>query len=54
MPDGARHPQTSAYLHDDLVLSAALCAVLDGLPWSAASGSGIIRAPDPLDDMRGF
>ncbi len=34
--------------HDDLVISAALCAHLDQLEWRADTMSQIIHAPDPL------
>jgi hypothetical protein len=35
VPDGTRDPATAALVHDDWIMSAALCAVLDGLEWSA-------------------
>jgi hypothetical protein len=56
VPDGARDPATGAFLHDDLVISAALCTQLTRLDWSggASASPGIVRAADPLDDMRGF
>jgi hypothetical protein len=56
VPDGSRDPQSGAYLHDDLVISAALSAVLDRQPWPAplAAQPAIIRAKDPLDEMKGF
>ncbi len=57
VPDGTRDPLDGAFVHDDLVLSAALAAVLDRQEWPrAASGKdpGVIRAGDPLDGMKGF
>ncbi len=56
VPDGTHDPETSGYLHDDLVISAALCARLDGLPWHAATGPGVIlAAADPLEELsKGF
>lgn len=56
VPDGTRNPATSHLVHDDTILSAALSAVLDSLPWHVDTGpTHIIRAPDPLDEMsRGF
>ncbi len=56
VPDGARHPHTGEPLHDDLLLSAALCAVLDGCDWRTSGGPTLlVRAADPLDEMdRGF
>jgi len=35
-------------LHDDFVISAALCAALDPLPWRYDTASHIIEAPDVL------
>jgi len=55
-PDGARDPLDGTFVHDDLVISAALAAVLDRQEWPRARSQapGIIRAGDPLDEMRGF
>jgi hypothetical protein len=36
-------------MHDDLILSAALCAVLDEQSWGQSSPGYLIQAPDPLD-----
>ena len=56
VPDGTRDPETGGYLHDDLVISAALCARLDRLPWHVPTGPGVILpAADPLDELsKGF
>ncbi len=56
VPDGARDIDTRAFIHDDLIFSAALCAVLDGLDWPSPSAGTLLiaRAPDPLKEMRGF
>jgi len=43
VPDGTHDPQTGELMHDDLVLSAALCAVLDGEEWTGGGGT-LIRA----------
>lgn len=54
-PNGARDPQSGETLHDDLLISAALCAVLDRQKWNPPAGGGGAAAPsDPLLDMRGF
>ena len=53
VPDGARDPASGAPLHDDWVLSAALCARLEDLDWSPASPSLIIPGGDPLERMDG-
>ncbi len=50
VPDGTRDPETGETLHDDLVISAALCAVLDKQPWGVAE-SRIITQSDPLQGM---
>lgn len=55
VPDGTRDPQTGELMHDDLVLSAALCAVLDGEEWSGGGSALIVPAGDPLREMdKGF
>ncbi|MCC7361222.1 MAG: hypothetical protein IT317_17180 [Anaerolineales bacterium] len=56
VPDNTRDAATGELIHDDLLLSAALGAVLDEQPWPAATGPGVIlRAADPLAAMsRGF
>jgi len=52
VPAGTRDPATGDLVHDDTVLSAALVAVLDELPWAADTGAGtIIRTADPLATM---
>ncbi len=51
VPDGRRDPATGELLHDDLVISAALAAVLDGLKWEAAGPAMVVRAKDPLKEM---
>jgi hypothetical protein len=33
VPDATRDPKTGELVHDDLALSAALCAVLDEQDW---------------------
>lgn len=56
VPDGMRDPRSGELLHDDLVLSAALVAVLDEQEWSAPGGAKIAKARDPLAviDGEGF
>lgn len=59
VPDGTRDPATGQVVHDDLVLSAALAAVLDEQPWVApppvtVKDAGIIRAKDPLEERLRF
>jgi hypothetical protein len=33
VPDGTRDPESGQFAHDDLLISSALCAVLDDQPW---------------------
>ncbi len=56
VPAGTRDPLNGEYLHDDLVMSAALVAELDALPWgSTARDVLLVRNPDPLTEMdKGF
>ena len=49
--DGTRDPATGELVHDDLVLSAALAAVLDEQEWSTAGPTVILKAADPLTAM---
>jgi len=50
VPDGTRDQTTGDLIHDDLVISAALCAILDDCEWGRAESS-IIDATDPLSDL---
>jgi hypothetical protein len=53
--DGTRDPSTGEPVHDDLILSAALVAVLEDQPWTVSSPTVIIQAADPLAAMeKGF
>jgi hypothetical protein len=49
--DGTRDPATGELVHDDLILSAALVAVLEEQTWSITSPTVIIQAADPLAAM---
>lgn len=51
VPDGARHPLTGEPLHDDLVLSAALAAVLEHQRWSLPAAPLLIPRADPLQEL---
>jgi len=54
VPVAARDPQGGGLLHDDLVLSAAMVAMLDEQPWSVSSSAPlVIAAPDPIKEMDG-
>lgn len=52
VPEGAPDPE-GGLLHDDLVLSAAMCAVLDEQSWHLSSQSVLIPASDPILEMDG-
>ena len=55
VPDDTRDIATGELLHDDLLISAALCWVLDGQVWPLGLGTLVIQGKDPLKDMeRGF
>lgn len=53
VPDGTRDPADGSLLHDDLVVSAALAALLDGIPWGSGLVGQIVPAADPLKEMDG-
>lgn len=49
--DGTRHLATGEPVHDDLLISAALCARLEPLHWTPGIPAAILPAPDPLAQM---
>ncbi len=51
VPDGRRNPETGEILHDDLLVSAALSAILDRQSWVMASPGVILQPRDVLDDL---
>jgi hypothetical protein len=57
VPVGARHPVEGGYLHDDLLMAGALCALLDRMVWgwggTPAAHVGVIPARDPLRELDG-
>ena len=50
VPEGMRDEASGELLHDDLLISAALCALLDEQEWGLAV-SEIISPLDPIDDL---
>jgi hypothetical protein len=54
VPDGTRDHATGDLIHDDLIISAALLSILDQQSWSITGPAAVVKAPDPLDDMKGF
>ena len=53
VPEATRDPMDGSKLHDDLVLSAAMTAVLDEQTWGEAGQTLLIQAADPLSEMDG-
>ncbi len=51
VPDGTRDPRSGELVHDDLILSAALSAVLDGQEWSATGPALVVPGRDALGDL---
>lgn len=47
VPDGTRDPATGELIHDDLLISAALCCAIDGEGFGAAQSS-IVAPADPI------
>ena len=56
VPDGTRDDLTGEQVHDDALISAALCAVLDDQEWAIIGAPVVISKPDPLleIDEKGF
>jgi hypothetical protein len=50
VPDGMRNT-AGEYVHDDLILSAALCAVLDGEVWSVGGEAQVAKGVDLIREM---
>ena len=48
VPASMKDPETKKPLHDDLLLSAALCAALEEKQWNVVKPTVIIPAADPL------
>ena len=53
VPDGSRDSHSGLPIHDDWVLSAALCAQLEEMDWLPSAPPIIIPGSDPLDGMDG-
>ena len=54
VPDGTRATETGELVHDDLIISAALCVALEEREFTVTGPPSMVRAADPLDDMRAF
>jgi hypothetical protein len=53
VPDGSRDTASGELIHDDWVLSAALCALLEKMEWGLPAETLIVKAGDPLEEMDG-
>jgi hypothetical protein len=51
VPDGTRDPANGKLLHDDLLISAALCSRLGSINWNLSGPELVVRRADPLDEM---
>ena len=51
VPDGTRDQNTGELIHDDLLISAAMCTLLYEQVWGVAA-SEVIRSQDPLEGMK--
>jgi hypothetical protein len=51
VPDGSRDPLTGEFMHDDLVISAALAAVLDTCAWYDPTPALVVHGQDPLFEL---
>jgi hypothetical protein len=51
VPDGTRDSASGDLVHDDLLLSTALCAVLDSQSWGSTSPALVVPGRDPLQDL---
>lgn len=49
--EAAAYDGTIAYGHDDLLVSAALCTLLDGLAWPGEARGAAVEAGDPLAEI---
>ncbi len=51
VPGGTRDPLSGEPVFDDLLLSAALCAVLEEQAWNLPGSAAIVPGRDPLEEM---
>ena len=54
VPANSRNLATGERIHDDLVVSAAMLSLLDGLHWTVSTPAVMVKAIDPLEEMKGF
>jgi len=51
VPDGTNDPAGGGSVHDDDLITAALCVILDGQDWTSSGPTLIVPGRDPLPDM---
>jgi len=51
VPDGTRDAASRQVIHDDDLITGAMCTILDGLDWYVPGPTMIIRPRDPLPEM---
>ena len=51
VPDGTRDPASGELVHDDLLVSASLCATLDEMTWQTHLPGVIIPGQDPMKEI---
>ena len=51
VPDGTRDPANGELIHDDLLVSASLCALLDEETWGAHLPGVVIQGVDPMEEI---
>jgi hypothetical protein len=51
VPDGTYDSASGGSVHDDDLITAALCVVLDGQDWATSGPTLIVPGRDPLPDM---
>ena len=50
-PEGTRRNSLIAHGHDDLLLSASLCTILDQQEWAETGTAEIVHRTDPLEEI---
>jgi hypothetical protein len=51
VPDGTRDETSGELVHDDDLMTGAMCALLDRMEWYTPLKTGIVRGRDPLEEM---
>ena len=51
VPDGQRDRETGEYVHDDMVIGAALVSELDRCEWPSGLPGFLVQGTDPLEEI---